>query len=269
MRVLFCSRIVTHVEHKQKTPGVAIAETTSREFALRRWIESLLLVLGCGLLAVFAGAWIQRTVSSRAAIRQFEVLKHKDGDEITGRAKVIASPDPNFVSWSKQRIASYNDSTKTQLSAPLGILRIPRLHLEAPVLEGTDDLTLNRGVGRIDGTAGLGENGNVGIAGHRDSFFRGLKDIEVGDSVELEGPERTDTYVVTDVKIVDPGDVEVLNPRSEPSLTLVTCYPFYFIGSAPKRYIVHASRTSSEQQKHYTSEQGSLTLANNTEEKTQ
>ena len=120
--------------------------------------------------------------------------------------------------------------------------------MEAPLLEGTDDVTLNRGVGRIEGTAHPGEDGNLGIAGHRDSFFRVLKDIKVGDRVDLEGLERSDTYVVDQVEIVDPGDVSVLRPRSKPSLTLVTCYPFYFIGSAPRRYIVHALRQDSKPQ---------------------
>jgi sortase A len=121
------------------------------------------------------------------------------------------------------------------------VLRVPKIHLEAPVLDGTDDLTLNRGLGHIVNTAKPGEIGNLGIAGHRDGFFRGLKDLGVGDRLDLSLPNRTDTYVVDSVKIVDPRDVSVLEPTSEPSLTLVTCYPFYFVGSAPQRYIVHAS----------------------------
>ncbi|MFZ0283603.1 MAG: class D sortase [Terriglobales bacterium] len=132
---------------------------------------------------------------------------------------------------------------KAHSAAPLGVLRIPKIRLEVAVLEGTDDLTLNRGVGRIEGSAKLGENGN--IAGHRDGFFRGLKDIKVGDRIELEGRERTETYVVDQIKVVDPSNVGVLQPRSKPSLTLVTCFPFHFIGSAPERYIVHASLTDS------------------------
>ena len=159
-----------------------------------------------------------------------------------------AASQPSFILWSEKRIKGFQDSLNQSHSAPLAVLRIPRFHLEAPLLEGTDDVTLNRGVGRIEGTAHPGEDGNMGIAGHRDSFFRVLKDIKVGDRVDLEGLERSDTYVVDQVEIVDPSDVSVLRPRSKPSLTLVTCYPFYFIGSAPRRYIVHALRQDSKPQ---------------------
>jgi sortase A len=117
--------------------------------------------------------------------------------------------------------------------------------LEVPVLDGIDDLTLNRGVGYIPGTAHLGEPGNIGIAGHRDGFFRILKDVGKGDEIELETPERIDIYQIKDIVIVDKNDVSVLQATSVPTLTLVTCYPFYFIGSAPKRYIVIASLVTS------------------------
>jgi sortase A len=121
------------------------------------------------------------------------------------------------------------------------VLRIDKLGIEVPVFDGTDDLTLNRGVGRIIGTARLGGTGNIGIAGHRDGFFRGLKDISVGDKVDLMMIEARAAYVVDQIEIVSPDDVRVLQPRGVPSLTLVTCYPFYFVGDAPNRFIVHAS----------------------------
>jgi len=124
---------------------------------------------------------------------------------------------------------------------PLAVLRIPKVHLEVPVLEGTDEFTLNRGVGRIAGTARPGQGGNIGIAGHRDGFFRPLKDISAGDSIELVTTSGTDRYAVDRVRITSPADVSALRPRAEPSLTLVTCYPFYFVGPAPKRYVVEAS----------------------------
>jgi sortase A len=115
-----------------------------------------------------------------------------------------------------------------------------------PVLEGTDDLILNRGVGLIAGTARPGDEGNIGIAGHRDGFFRGLKDVGPGDRIELAEEGKTETFVIDNIVIVDPKDVSILARRERPSLTLVTCYPFYFIGSAPQRYIVQASLTSSD-----------------------
>jgi LPXTG-site transpeptidase (sortase) family protein len=126
----------------------------------------------------------------------------------------------------------------------VGVLRIPSIEIEVPVLEGTDDLVLNRAVGHIDGTAAPGEEGNIGIAGHRDGFFRGLKDVHVGEYLDLYTERGNTRYIVDDIRIVPPEDVSVLAPRPRSSITLVTCYPFYFVGSAPLRYIVHASTTS-------------------------
>jgi len=123
----------------------------------------------------------------------------------------------------------------------MALLRVRTIDLEVPVLDGIDDLTLNRGTGWIRGTTRPGESGNIGIAGHRDGFFRGLKDVKINDTMELVTGDRTDTYSVDQIRIVNPDDVSVLRPGTTPSLTLVTCYPFYFVGSAPQRYIVHAS----------------------------
>jgi len=116
---------------------------------------------------------------------------------------------------------------------------------------------LNRAVGHIEDTAKPGEKGNVGIAGHRDGFFRGLKDVVKGDTMELETTSGKETYRVDDIRIVKPEDVGVLDPTivkpedvgvldptSEPVITLVACYPFYFVGHAPERYIVRAVRQS-------------------------
>jgi sortase A len=112
-------------------------------------------------------------------------------------------------------------------------------------MEGTDVLTLERGVGRIPGTAELADTGNLGIAGHRDSFFRRLSELRIGDSIELLTPEGLQKYVVDRILIVNPSDTSVLKPRLRRSLTLVTCYPFYFVGRAPKRYIVQAAFSAS------------------------
>jgi sortase A len=123
----------------------------------------------------------------------------------------------------------------------MAVLRIARIGIVAPVVEGTDDLSLNRGVGWISGTARPGETGNIGIAGHRDGFFRALKDVAAGDAIELDTFFGMKTYRVDQIEIVTPDDVRVLLPRASPSLTLVTCYPFYFMGDAPQRFIVHAA----------------------------
>ena len=118
---------------------------------------------------------------------------------------------------------------------------MPRLKIDVPVLEGTDDLTLNRGAGWIEGTARPGEPGNVALSAHRDGFFRALKDVAVGDEIVLETPRETTRYAVAWTKIVDPDDVSVLDETDGPAVTLVTCYPFYFVGSAPHRLIVRAT----------------------------
>ena len=110
-----------------------------------------------------------------------------------------------------------------------------------PVLEGSDDGTLSRGAGHIEDTPFPGQAGNIGIAGHRDTVFRPLRNIKVGDPLNLTTAERTYRYRISKTLIVGPDDVYVLNPTEQPTLTLVTCYPFEFIGHAPKRYIVQAT----------------------------
>jgi len=182
-------------------------------------------------------AWrIEGILRSRAAVKAFDTF---DSTAIAAGADVgegPASPEVDFTLWDDHRVQAYRQSLPEQAGAPLAVLRIPKIRLEVPVFDGTDELTLNHAVGRIAGTARPGERGNVGIAGHRDGFFRGLKDIGVGDTIELKTPKGIDVYTVEQVNIVSPTDVAALRPRSVPSLTLVTCYPFYFIGGAPKRY---------------------------------
>jgi sortase A len=169
---------------------------------------------------------------------------------LVARADSRTPVDPDMHLWSKQRVAAYRESLKSQAPFPLGVLKIPSIGLEVPVLQGTDDLALNRAVGHIEGTSDPGSSGNIGIAGHRDGFFRGLKDIHTGDVVELISQTRTNRYVVDEILIVPPEETSVLSDRQKPSVTLVTCYPFYFVGSAPLRYIVHASATASGNTEH-------------------
>ncbi len=147
----------------------------------------------------------------------------------------------DFSLWGKNRIHAYLASLSLKVDAPIAVLSIPRLALRAPVFDGTDDLTLDRGLGRVDGTDRPGGEHNLGIAGHRDGFFRGLKDIRQGDAIEIERADGKDIYVVESTTIVDPSDVSVLEPGAKSSLTLITCYPFYFVGDAPSRFIVRAS----------------------------
>lgn len=124
----------------------------------------------------------------------------------------------------------------------LGMLDVPRLNLTAPVIEGDDDATLKRAAGHLPDTSLPWENGNTAIAGHRDGLFRPLKDIKVGDEIRFRSSRDQFRYRVTGTSIVKPDDLSVLEPRGPASLTLITCFPFYYIGNAPKRFIVHARR---------------------------
>ncbi len=122
----------------------------------------------------------------------------------------------------------------------LGRIEIPRVGVRAMVREGVDDRTLGIAVGHIPGTARPGESGNIGLAGHRDTFFRALRDVRKGDVLTLTTLAGTARYRVSSLNVVDPQQTEVLAPRAVNAVTLVTCFPFDWIGSAPKRYIVGA-----------------------------
>jgi sortase A len=195
-----------------------------------RILEGGLLVLSLLLLAMFAFAHIHRFIMFRTEMAKFETRQLESTKEsAAGKAAIDGAihddgphqaPNSEYSTSSIQRTKSYQANLGKPIES-LAILRIPTLHLEVPLLEGTDAVTLNRGVGRIAGTSLPGQEGNIGIAGHRDGFFRKLKDIRI--------------------RITSPADVSALRPRAKHSLTLVTCYPFYFVGPAPSRYIVDAS----------------------------
>jgi sortase A len=124
----------------------------------------------------------------------------------------------------------------------LGRIDIPRLGVSVAVLEGTHFRMLRVGAGHIEDTPLPGEAGNSGIAGHRDTFFRALKDIRRDDEIQIQTASGLFRYEVDWVKVVAPNDLSVLTPTTESALTLVTCYPFYFLGSAQKRFVVRAHK---------------------------
>lgn len=124
----------------------------------------------------------------------------------------------------------------------IGRLDIPRLHVSTIVLEGDDARALRLGAGHVPGTALPSRNGNVGIAAHRDTFFRPLRHIQPNDRILLTTLQGAFEYSVESTEIVSPSDTAVLDSTGGPELTLVTCYPFYYIGAAPKRFIVHARK---------------------------
>lgn len=128
----------------------------------------------------------------------------------------------------------------------IGRVEIPRLDISVVVREGIDAVTLGRAVGHVPSTALPGAAGNVGIAAHRDTYFRNVRNIRNGDRIRMVTWKGTYEYVVDSLKIVEPTDVKVLDPTPEPAITLVTCYPFNYIGSAPKRFIVRARQVTTE-----------------------
>ena len=190
-------------------------------------------------LVVWFARYVDRVMGARQAVQEFATQRTRTAEN-GGRQLPVGVGLPDVALWSPQRIAAWRTASARPRSTTLAVLRIPRIHLEVPVLEGTDETTLDRAVGHIEDTAVPGGAGNSGIAGHRDGFFRVLKDVSEGDVIELETLRGSEKYRIQRTWIVTPDDVSVLDPTPTPSLTLVTCYPFYFVGSAPERFIVRA-----------------------------
>jgi sortase A len=124
----------------------------------------------------------------------------------------------------------------------LGRMNIRKIGVSVVVLQGTSSQTLQNGVGHIEGTALPGEPGNIGIAGHRDTYFRALKDIRANDEIEIQTAAGITRFEVDWIQITVPGDAAIVSTTTESALTLVTCYPFHYIGAAPERFVVHAHR---------------------------
>jgi sortase A len=206
-------------------------------------LDAVLLAVGLLCFTIYAGYRIHSGVASRAALETFTKL-HEQSLESSTSGVLPESRNLDFALWSAQRIETFRSSRAANIAGPIAVLTIERISLAVPVFDGTDDLILNRGVGRIIGTARPGHEGNIGIAGHRDGFFRGLKDVQTGDRVVLTTLHEKSIYAVDRIEIVTPEDVSVLQPKEHPALTLVTCYPFYLVGHAPKRFIVHAARVA-------------------------
>ena len=217
--------------------------------AALRPLQWLLLASGAALLLTFGAVRLQSTVVGMQAIEAFAVAEAQaaahnaalaaDTAAASSAMNLAGLGEPDQTLWGKTRIAAYRALGPANEPA-LGVLTIPDLDIEVPIFEGTGEIALNRGVGHIEGTADVGYTGNVGLAGHRDGFFRPLKDIEMGDLIEVRSLEGTTRYRVSELLIVEPTDVYVLDPTVDATLTLVTCYPFYFVGNAPQRFIVKA-----------------------------
>ena len=186
-----------------------------------RWTQRLLLALAASMLGYCAYVLVDTWAFQKAERHQLERLMPA--------AMPIASALPDR-------------SPPTTARGLIGRIDIPRLGLSAIVIEGTSRTTLRHAVGHISGTALPGQSGNVGISGHRDTFFRPLRNIRRNDIIAVTTPLGEYRYRVVSTRIVNPHDIEVLDPGDNEVLTLVTCYPFYFVGAAPDRFIVRAER---------------------------
>lgn len=195
----------------------------SRKELLRsflKWAEWALFACAVPLIAYCGFALVDSWRFQRRAGRDLERLVHER------RAPIPAALQP-------------------EAQGLIGRIEIPRLKLSVVIIEGVNTTTLRRGVGHIPGTALPGDAGNVGLAGHRDTFFRPLKDLKIKDEIRVSTLKGIFTYQIVSLRVVEPEDVGVLAPSDENVLTLVTCYPFYFVGSAPQRWIVRARQMSS------------------------
>ena len=186
------------------------------------WVEGCLWLIGCLAIGYCAFVW--------------------------GRAQY----DQAQASWALDHVLPGDPGSAAPKGAAegslVGRIDIPRLDLSAIVFEGTSDDTLARGVGHLSGSAVPGAPGNLVLAGHRDTFFRELRDIHQGDLISVKAPDGVYQYSVDSTDIVQPTQTEVIKPTVDTTLTLVTCYPFSYIGNAPERFIVRAHFTKSVQQ---------------------
>lgn len=206
-----------------------------------RWLERALIAIGLVCVGIWAWSWIdakiyqyrENKLLEEAANARAAASKAAETDSL-GTFREASTPPAPEEEEEKER------SEPGEAGSLVGRIEIPRIDVSAIVLEGVDKKTLRRGVGRIPETALPGDDGNVGLAAHRDSFFRGLKDVRKNDIITLKTLDDTYYYRVDWTEIVLPKDTHVLADSGVPELTLVTCYPFYYVGSAPKRFIVRA-----------------------------
>lgn len=200
-----------------------------------RWIRWSLLALGIGSLGHVGYSLLDAKL--------FQAYENWRLDRAVERSRPSSAAVPVKVLQTSALSTEDVPRAPVVRGAALGRLEIARLGISVIVAEGIDARTLRRAAGHIPGTALPGESGNVAISGHRDTFFRALKDIRQDDEILLttrEGPYR---YRVESINVVEPDDMAVLDDSGESVLTLVTCYPFYYVGPAPQRFIVRANLT--------------------------
>jgi sortase A len=206
------------------------------------WRQSryFFLVLAIACLGLYSYTYVARAVFQTYQSWLFDRLPDHDGSTMAGSVQQTAAV--GRVDYAPRR-TKHSLASLSSVSI-IGRLSVPRLHLSAMVREGVDTKTLRLSVGHIPTTALPGQAGNVGIAGHRDTFFRKLKDLRAKDEIVLSTLNGNFRYEVESLTVVEPDDLAVLAPSTENTLTMVTCYPFSYIGSAPKRFIVRARQVS-------------------------
>jgi sortase A len=160
--------------------------------------------------------------------------------------RLLAGSHGASAGTSQPAFSGSSQGAAAAMDGLVGRIEIPRLLFSAAVVEGIDRTTLRRAVGHIPGTPLPGQAGNVGLAGHRDTFFRPLKDLRIKDEIQFSTLKGNFTYQVESLSVVEPDNVAVLASSGESVLTLVTCYPFYYVGPAPKRWIVRARQVSAQ-----------------------
>ena len=201
--------------------------------------------VGIVLTGFFSVQLAQGEVERQGAIAAFEEQAMLTlGDDSVPPATAVRFDDtgePDMTLWAPGRIADYQASLSADLPPVLGVLEVPDIDLKVPVYQTASEMVMDRAAGVIDGMAYPHEGGNIGISGHRDGYFRVLKDIEVGDSIVLQTLEGEKRFKVDEIHIVDKTDTQLLEDTRDQTVTLVTCYPFYFVGHAPQRFIVTAS----------------------------
>ncbi|MAT93236.1 MAG: sortase [Halioglobus sp.] len=199
--------------------------------AVLRYLEHFCYLAGVLLAGFFFVQLAQGEIERRDGIQAFTL-------DLSG------TEHPDTSLWSPGRIEDYRSSLDAALPDILGVLEIDALELKVPVYADSSEQVMDRGAGIIEGMAYPHEPGNIGISGHRDGYFRVLKDIRVGDVITLQTLEGAKRFTVDAIRIVDKADTSVLQDTREQTVTLVTCYPFYYVGPAPRRFVVTARLAS-------------------------
>jgi sortase A len=211
-----------------------------------RALEIVCWALGAALIMLYCSARAFAAFEQQEGIANFTQAR-LSADAVLASERPFADRTPDQSRWSqarRKRYAAHLGESQESGAIPAAVLRIRSVQLEVPVYADSSERNLNRGAVLVSGTAAPESDGNVAIAAHRDGFFRALKDVAIGDIVEVESLLRRRQYRVTELSIVAPTDTSPVRSTQHPVLTLVTCYPFYFVGSAPQRYIVRAVAVS-------------------------